>query len=140
MFLFLEQLPFQSFMKHTERKSHQSPRKCVQDFVDLTMGIGFQMPQFSAATRTLFLGGQNLFLGGSKVFGLVYISPSSLLISKKRKRSSCQFGLLLFEFSVDLRKKKVFSPNCSTHLSNKKRHHLETAASEREFGWACWAS
>ena len=69
----------------------------------------------SAATRTLFLGGKICFWVGQKIFGLVYFSPSSLLISKK---------------------KKVISPNCSIYFLvfcrfPKKSHPLETAARER---------
>ena len=64
----------------------------------------------SAATRKLFLGGQNLILGGGGQnfwFGLFFSEFSVDL--KKKKWSSCQFGLLFSEFSVDF-KKKVISP------------------------------
>ena len=45
-------------------------------------------------------------------------------------------GLLFFEFSDDLKKKKVISPNCSIYLLvfcrfPKKSHPLETAAREK---------
>ena len=74
--------------------------------------------QSSAATRTLFLEEQKFVSGGAKIFGLVYFSPSSLLISKK-KRSSRQFGLFFSEFYVDLKK------------IPKKSHYLETVARKR---------
>ena len=67
----------------------------------------------SAATRTLFLGGKICFWE-TKIFGLVYFSPSSLLIPPK----------------------KIISPNCSIYRLvfcrfPKKSHPLETAARER---------
>ena len=65
--------------------------------------------------QNVVLRGQNLFLGGAKIFGLVFFSPSFLLISKK----------------------KIISPNCSIYLLvffrfPKKSQPLETAARERE--------
>ena len=67
----------------------------------------------SAATRTLFLGGKICFWGGQNFW----------------------VGLLFSEFSVDLQKKKVISPNCFTSsflsVSKKKSHHLETAARKK---------
>ena len=74
----------------------------------------------SAATRTLFLRGQNLFLGGAKIFGLVYFFPSSLLISKKKVISpNCSIYLLVFcRFS----KKKPPSWNCRQGKGSLGRH------------------
>ena len=128
-------------MKHTERKSHQSPRKCVQDFVDLTVGIGFQMPQFSVATRTLFLGGQNLFLGGGQSFWVgLHFSEFSVDLRKKEKRHRANLVYFCSSSLVDLLEKRSSRQIVLFISPNKKSHHLETAASEREFGWACWAS
>ena len=59
------------------------------------------MPQL---TRTLFLGGQNLFLEVGQNFGVgLLFSEFSVDLKKK---SSCQCGLLFSEFDVDLQKKK----------------------------------
>ena len=62
----------------------------------------------SAATRTLFLGEQNLCLDGPKGLGLSrkVDKPKHFVDFQKKKRSSCQLGLLLSEIFVDLRKKK----------------------------------
>ena len=54
------------------------------DISSLSPRVSAFLVTASAATRTLFLRGQCLFLGGAKIFGLVYFSPSSLLISEKK--------------------------------------------------------
>ena len=89
------------------------------------------MPQLERCFR-----GQNL-LRGAKIFGLVYFSPSSPMISEKKKKSSCQIGLRLSEFSVDVRKIKghlaklfYLSPSFLS-IYKKKGHHLETAVKGR---------
>ena len=74
----------------------------------------------SAATRTLFLGGKICFWGGQNFW----------------------VGLLFSEFSVDLKKKKVISPNCSIYLLDfcrfpkKKATLLKLPPGKEEFGWA----
>ena len=70
-----------------------------------------------AATRTLFLWGQNLFMGG-QIF-LVGLHFSRVLCwsqKKKMKRLSCQFDLLLSEFYVDLKKKGQLAKLFCTYL------------------------
>ena len=74
-------------------------------------------------------GGQNFWVG-------LLFSEFSDDLRNKEKRSSCQFGLRLFEFPVDLQNKKVISLNYSTYLLvfcrfTKKGHHLETAVRGR---------
>ena len=65
------------------------------------------MPQLERCSEW----GKISFWKGLKFFGLVYSSPSFLLISKKEKRLSHQIGLLFSEFPVDFQSKAPPSSN-----------------------------
>ena len=74
--------------------------------------------QCSAATKTLFLGGQNLFLRGPKFLGWSTFLRILCWSKKNNKRSSCQIGLIFSEFYVDLQKIKM------QKIKNASRHKL----------------
>ena len=91
----------------------------------------------SASTRTLFLG-IKIVSGRAKIFVLVYFSPSSLLISKKKEKKVIVpiWSTFLSEFSVDLQKKGhlaklLYYLLVFCRFPRPKGYRLETAARER---------
>ena len=72
----------------------------------------------------------------AKIFGLVYFSPNSLLITKKKSSRQIAPFTVSPSFRWVSKKKKVISPNCSIYLLvfcgfPKKSYRLEIAARER---------
>ena len=74
-------------------------------------------------SRLEVVKGTKFVSGVAKIFGLVYFSPSSLLISKKRKGHLAKLFYLFPSF---------------LSVSKKKATILKLSQGKGEFGWACW--
>ena len=86
--------------------------------------------------KTLFLRGQNLFLGYQNLWVSLLFSEFSVDLKKKKGHRANLVYFCLSSLLISI-KKKVISPNCSTYLLvfswffPQKSHHFETVARER---------